>query len=103
MRKTLCLAGFASALLFVSTGFTQQPMPPIAVPYSQALPTQPRPLPAPPVVASPAAPHAAPLHGLPAPAPRRPEASSVPPALGVPAPLPALVSECAREGSRPSA
>lgn len=49
MRKTLCLAGFASALLFVSTGFTQQPMPPIAVPYSQALPTQPRPLPAPPV------------------------------------------------------
>lgn len=43
MRKTLCLAGFASAALFVSNGFTQSP------------PSKPEPLTIPPTTTAPAA------------------------------------------------
>ncbi len=44
MRKTLCLAGFASAVLFVSNGFTQSPTPPKPEPLT--LPPAAAPIPA---------------------------------------------------------
>jgi Bacterial type II and III secretion system protein len=47
MRKTLCLAGFASAALFVSNGFTQSPAPPkpepLTLPPATVAPTAPIP------------------------------------------------------------